>query len=128
MDGSCSTASTRRRHLTLSRRSRNGIAAGAIVLAASSLAIGCSSPQSAPEATETDNAAAAPKRDISGVWAGPPLPTLQPPPPLTAEGQKRFEANKPTWGPRAVGLGDSNDPLVTCDPLGFPRSMLYETR
>jgi hypothetical protein len=27
-----------------------------------------------------------------------------------------------------VGLADSNDPLITCDPLGFPRSMLYETR
>ncbi len=27
-----------------------------------------------------------------------------------------------------VGLAESNDPLITCDPLGFPRSMLYETR
>ena len=27
-----------------------------------------------------------------------------------------------------MGLGESNDPLITCDPLGFPRSMLYETR
>ena len=105
------------------------MSAWAITLALSSLAIGCSSPQQAPPTTgEATSGAAAPQRDISGVWAGPPLPTLQPPAPLTPEGQARFDANRPTWGPRAVGLAESNDPLVTCDPLGFPRSMLYETR
>ena len=66
--------------------------------------------------------------DISGVWAGPALPTLQEPAPFTPLGKQRYEANKATWGPNAVGLAESNDPLITCDPLGFPRSMLYETR
>ena len=69
-----------------------------------------------------------PLRDISGVWAGPPLPTLEEPAPLTPAGQARYEANRATWGPKAVGLAESNDPLITCDPLGFPRSALYETR
>lgn len=69
-----------------------------------------------------------PRRDISGVWAGPPLPTLEEPAPFTPAGQARYEANRATWGPKAVGLADSNDPLITCDPLGFPRSVLYETR
>jgi hypothetical protein len=73
-------------------------------------------------------AAAVPRHDISGVWAGPALPTLQDAAPLTPAGQKRFEANKATWGPNAVALAESNDPLITCDPLGFPRSALYETR
>jgi hypothetical protein len=68
------------------------------------------------------------RHDISGVWAGPVLPTLQDAAPLTPAGQKRYEANKATWGPKAVGLAESNDPLITCDPLGFPRSALYETR
>jgi len=72
--------------------------------------------------------APAPRRDLSGVWAGPPLPTLQEPAPLTPAGQERYDANRATWGPNAVGLAESNDPLITCDPLGFPRSMLYETR
>ena len=70
----------------------------------------------------------APRRDISGVWAGPPLPTLEEPAPFTPSGQARYDANRATWGPKAVGLAESNDPLITCDPLGFPRSMLYETR
>jgi hypothetical protein len=69
-----------------------------------------------------------PRRDISGVWAGPPLPTLEEAAPFTPAGQARYDANRATWGPKAVGLAESNDPLITCDPLGFPRSMLYETR
>lgn len=76
----------------------------------------------------TPETSATSRRDISGVWAGPPLPTLQEPAPFTPAGQARYDANKPTWGPKAVGLAESNDPLITCDPLGFPRSILYETR
>lgn len=62
------------------------------------------------------------------MWAGPPLPTLQEPSPLTPAGQARLDGNRATWGPKAVGLAESNDPLITCDPLGFPRSVMYETR
>ena len=70
----------------------------------------------------------APRRDITGVWLGqvtfPPEPT----PPLTKLGQELFDAAKPLNGPRAVAVADSNDPLVTCDPLGFPRVIFYELR
>jgi hypothetical protein len=31
-------------------------------------------------------------------------------------------------GPRAVPIAQTNDPLVTCNPEGFPRSALFETR
>lgn len=91
--------------------------------------VGCGPAGETPAAPPQDQTGtAAPRRDLSGVWAGPPLPTLQEPAPFTAAGQERYAANKATWGPNAVGLGESNDPLITCDPLGFPRSMLYETR
>jgi hypothetical protein len=102
-----------------------------LVAAATLVALACAacSGSPAPPSPSTDIAAGAiARRDISGVWAGPPLPTLQDPPPLTPAGQARYDANRPTWGPRAVGLAESNDPLITCDPLGFPRSILYETR
>jgi hypothetical protein len=36
-----------------------------------------------------------------------------------------FSLNKPET---AVGTGHSNDPLNTCDPLGIPRNMDFETR
>ena len=74
-------------------------------------------------------AAPAPKRDISGVWLGTgAVPKKEPVPPMTPWGQKFFDAAKPLQGPRAMPIAKTNDPLVTCDPLGFPRSVLYETR
>ena len=81
-----------------------------------------------PAAPATKKAAPAPRRDISGHWSGPVLSRKEPPPPMTAFGQQLFEAAKPLQGPRAVAIAQTNDPFVTCDPLGFPRSVLYETR
>ena len=71
----------------------------------------------------------APRRDISGVWLGPgPAPELEPTAPMTPKGQALFDAAKPMYGDRAVPVAESNDPLVMCDPLGFPRSVLHELR
>ena len=39
--------------------------------------------------------------------------------PLTAAGKVRYEANKPGYGPKAAPGG--NDPILKCDPTGFPR-------
>ena len=70
-----------------------------------------------------------PARDVSGVWlGGGPAPVLEPTAPMTATGAALYAAAKPIWGARAVSVVESNDPLVTCDPLGFPRSILHETR
>jgi hypothetical protein len=66
-------------------------------------------------------------RDISGVWrlAGgnvPRVPTLSNDvPPMTAWGEERFNANKPSFGPRAVVPALGNDPIAQCNPLGLPR-------
>ena len=72
--------------------------------------------------------ASPPRRDLSGVWLGPAVPPLEPAAPMTARGQALFDAAKPIWGPRATPVAESNDPLVTCDPLGFPRAVLHEIR
>ena len=73
--------------------------------------------------------AAIPKRDISGVWLGASaVPPLEPTAPMTPRGQALFNATKPTYGPRAVPVVETNDPLSTCDPLGFPRIITHETR
>src|SRR6476620_7200728 len=65
------------------------------------------------------------KHDLSGIWYGGGnrrvfSPT---PPPFTPEGKKRFDANKPSFGPRAVIPALGNDPIGRCDPLGFPRNL-----
>ena len=67
----------------------------------------------------------APRRDVTGSWAGPLVPQGHEIPPLTALGQKLFSLNKPE---RQVGTARSNDPLRTCDPLGIPRNLSFETR
>jgi hypothetical protein len=71
----------------------------------------------------------APKRDLSGAWVGPRGTNKPDPvPPMTAAGQAQFRLRK-AYGsatrPATDGqLGESNDPFITCDPLGFPRNLL----
>jgi len=67
----------------------------------------------------------APVHDVSGSWAGNLTPQRLEIPPLTPVGQKMFSLNKPET---AVGTGHSNDPMNTCDPIGIPRNLEFETR
>src|SRR5882724_9939783 len=64
-------------------------------------------------------------RDLSGVWQLAPGGGGQGPgdnfPPLTPWGQAKYDANKPGYGPKAAPGG--NDPILKCDPTGFPRIM-----
>jgi hypothetical protein len=74
----------------------------------------------------------APKRDLSGTWAGPlsgaGVPGLkeEPAPPLTPLGKQMFDLNKPIGKYSPAG---TNDPTVrSCDPLGVPQNVLTEVR
>jgi len=75
----------------------------------------------------------APKRDLSGAWVGPATTNKPDPvPPMTPAGEKAFKERKGYGvasgnfgrGQQAAGVGESNDPFITCDPLGFPRNLL----
>ena len=68
------------------------------------------------------------RRDLSGVWSrqGRVLTMSSETPPMTAWGKAKFDAAKPVYGPRAVAGGLGNDPVMTCDPLGMPRSLFLE--
>ena len=67
----------------------------------------------------------APARDLSGVWVGPQDEKSDPMPPMTPAGEALFKLRKPYGAAsRSDGLGASNDPFITCDPLGFPRNLL----
>src|SRR5947209_7404406 len=46
-------------------------------------------------------------------------------PELTPEGKKRFEANKPGYGPRAVPPALGNDPRGDCNPDGLLRMLTF---
>ena len=69
----------------------------------------------------------APKRDLSGSWAGPiQIDSSVVPPPLTPLGQKLLSQNKPE---AEYHVADTNDTFArNCDPLGFPRNMVFEIR
>src|SRR5881628_4027564 len=97
------------------------------------------------------NAAAAPSpphdpHDLTGIWnlaGGTDLSLSRTPPPLTPEGQKRFDANKPSYG-RELGSADAaahpeehigrrralppandTDPYQHCNPEGVTRADIY---
>jgi len=63
--------------------------------------------------------------DFSGVWMGREnRNTLgSKVPPMTPWAQARFDAAKPGQGPRMQPLG--NDPIMVCDPIGYPRIAFY---
>jgi hypothetical protein len=77
----------------------------------------------------------APKRDLSGAWVGPANTNKPDPvPPMTPAGQAMFKERKAYGvatrlgsrggGDAQAGEPESNDPFITCDPLGFPRNLL----
>ena len=74
---------------------------------------------------DTGTGGPAPKRDLTGFWAGEVAAKLNEVPPMTAWGEEQFKTHK-TNG--EVPVADSNDPIKGCDPLGFPRNMLFMTR
>jgi hypothetical protein len=43
---------------------------------------------------------------------------------MTPRGQALFDAARPIYGARSVPVANSNDPIITCDPIGFPRIIL----
>jgi len=72
----------------------------------------------------------APKRDLSGAWVGPGTSDKPDPvPPMTPAGeaivtQRKAYASATNPGSQDGPPGASNDPFITCDPLGFPRNVL----
>ncbi len=68
--------------------------------------------------------------NLNGVWNHSPPEYMRGysnwgfnsnPPSMTAWGQERYDAAKPTFGPRAVMAIESNDPVYDCFPPGTPR-------
>ena len=63
--------------------------------------------------------------DLSGIWLGRAAGALNnPPPSFTPAGKAAFDANKPSFGPRAVPPAVGNDPLGGANPPGIPRALI----
>ncbi len=103
-----------------------------IAVALSPLLISAQSIQ--PATGSKTNSGPAPKRDMSGVWAFQSIKTkyeggtetpAEDTPPMTPWAQAKYAAAKPGYGPKAAPGG--NDPILQCDPMGFPRILFFPT-
>ncbi len=99
------------------------------------------SPGQQAGAVKDQKSVPAPRHDISGIWnpgnggiqpLGPrAMPDDGKPEhriPYTPLGLEALNAHKPSNGVRSVLPGETNDPVVYCDPQGMPREDLYELR
>jgi hypothetical protein len=83
------------------------------------------------QTTSKATSAPAPKRDLSGLWhyqgngGSEPIAPDNLIPPMTAWARTRFDAERPGYGPRRAPAG--NDPILQCDPIGFPRIIFLNT-
>ena len=112
----------------------------AMLAAAAALVFSCGSlaqTDQKPKATSPHSSLTFDPHDISGVWDHKPavFSGIQgyrgaraddPLPPLTAWGQAKFDAAKPGFGPKISPPTEENDPIVKCDPQGFPRALTQE--
>jgi hypothetical protein len=105
-----------------------------IVLTVALSALVASSPVAFAQANQQSGAAKASTKvqpfdphDMSGVWTirQKNLTMSTDVPPMTPAGQAAFNANKPSYGPRAIPPALGNDPMGNCDPLGYPRTLFY---
>ena len=85
-----------------------------------------------PRDTAVGDGGPAPKRDLSGTWAGPgstdAIPAGKPAekPSLTPLAQQTMKDRKPIG---RYGPAGTNDPTARyCDPLGFPQNFIYQNR
>jgi len=90
-----------------------------------------SAQNAAPHAASKAASTPAPKRDLSGVWqlqgdgSQQPIAPDADMPPMTPWAKAKFDAEKPGYGAR--GAAGGNDPILQCDPIGFPRIMMMPT-
>jgi hypothetical protein len=102
-----------------------GFAVG-IILSTVAPALAAPQQAAAKSASSTD-----PKNDITGVWqlqgdgSAQPIAADEDMPPMTPWAKARFDQQKPGYGKR--GAAGGNDPILQCDPIGFPRIMLMPT-
>lgn len=74
---------------------------------------------------DTGSGGPAPRRDLTGFWAGRVAAKINAVPAMTPWGLEQFHAHK-NQGDYPVA--ESNDPAKSCDPLGFPRNVLFMVR
>ncbi len=116
------------------RLTRSCLVVASLALAFSSLSFAQNAEQGAARTRKPADQAASNQpfdaHNLTAVWLlrTPFAGISNMPPPLTAWGQAKFNANKPSYGPRAVPPAEGNDVIGNCDPTGFPRNLFSPSR
>jgi len=63
--------------------------------------------------------------DLSGTWGNNGMKLDMKKAVLTPYGQKLYDATKAAVSPAGIVISNSQDPMLICDPLGFPRAFNY---
>src|SRR5580704_13085434 len=121
----------------------NGLMSTAIAIALALASAPAALPQNGPQGAQKAKAPTASNKpfdahDLSGFWditnigrpAGALNETSNNRPPMTAWGLEKFHKAKTGYDGKALGNGvyaekDWNDPVLLCDPTGFPRIMWH---
>src|ERR1700741_1194736 len=74
---------------------------------------------------DTGSGGPAPRRDLTGFWAGRVAAKINPVPAMTPWGLGQFDSHK---NQGEYPVAESNDPSKSCDPLGFPRNVVFMVR
>ena len=102
---------------------------GSVVVLSTLLILSSASAQTTRQSETDSHAKPQPfdPHDLSGVWLlrTPYAGISNQAPPLTAWGQAKFDANKPSYGPKAVPPALGNDVIGNCDPTGFPAEYVF---
>lgn len=64
-------------------------------------------------------------RDLSGVWGNNGMELHVVVPPFTPKGKELYDATRAEETAAGVAVSNSKDPMLICDPLGYPRSFAY---
>jgi len=63
--------------------------------------------------------------DISGIWGNNGVELNVVVPPFTPKGKEMYDATRAEETPDGVAISNSKDPMLICDPLGYPRWFAY---
>ena len=88
----------------------------------------CQGPQDRAQAREKEkvDGHAFDPHNLDGVWGNNGIELdVKNVPPFTAWGYEQYQATRAEDSPLGIPLSNSKDPMMRCDPLGYPRLFAY---
>lgn len=85
----------------------------------------CQTPEERAESRKKAESLPFNPRDLTGIWNQNRIQLNRNAPPMTADGKARYESTKTEVTLKGESVTSSKDPMLICDPLGWPRWFTY---